>query len=54
MDKIQFVPALPNTRSGKIIRRILHKIASKETDNLGDISTLLNPSVVGVIAQNAL
>jgi acetyl-CoA synthetase len=45
-DKIQFVSGLPKTRSGKIMRRILRKIASKETDNLGDISTLLNPYVV--------
>ena len=45
-DKIQFTPALPNTRSGKIMRRILRKIAEKDTDNMGDISTLADPSVV--------
>ena len=45
-DKIQFVSGLPKTRSGKIMRRILRKIASNETDNLGDISTLLNPDCV--------
>ncbi|MGK0316393.1 MAG: acetyl-CoA synthetase, partial [Saprospiraceae bacterium] len=42
-DMIQFVNGLPKTRSGKIMRRILRKIASKDGDNLGDISTLLNP-----------
>ncbi|TAF44889.1 MAG: acetate--CoA ligase [Sphingobacteriales bacterium] len=45
-DKIQFVTGLPKTRSGKIMRRILRKIAEGETENLGDISTLLDPSVV--------
>lgn len=45
-DKIQFVSGLPKTRSGKIMRRILRKIASNELDNLGDVSTLLNPEVV--------
>jgi acetyl-CoA synthetase len=54
LDKIQFVPGLPKTRSGKIMRRILRKIASKETDNLGDISTLLNPEVVEIIIKDAL
>jgi len=53
-DKIQFVNNLPKTRSGKIMRRILRKIASKDTDNLGDISTLLNPDVVQEIKDNAL
>jgi len=46
LDKIQFVPGLPKTRSGKIMRRILRKIASNDTSNLGDTSTLLNPDVV--------
>ncbi len=46
LDKVQFVSGLPKTRSGKIMRRILRKIASQEADNLGDISTLLNPDVV--------
>ncbi|WP_297797506.1 acetate--CoA ligase [uncultured Eudoraea sp.] len=54
LDKIQFVPGLPKTRSGKIMRRILRKIASKDTENLGDISTLLNPEVVKEIMDNTL
>ncbi len=54
LDKIQFVPGLPKTRSGKIMRRILRKIASQDTDNLGDISTLLNPEVVASIIKDAL
>ncbi|MGB5191226.1 acetate--CoA ligase [Robiginitalea sp.] len=54
LDKIQFVSGLPKTRSGKIMRRILRKIASKDTSNLGDISTLLNPEVVEEIIANAL
>ncbi|MEX0995077.1 MAG: acetate--CoA ligase [Balneolaceae bacterium] len=45
-DKIQVVPGLPKTRSGKIMRRILRKIAANNTDELGDTSTLLDPSVV--------
>lgn len=53
-DKIQFVPGLPKTRSGKIMRRILRKIASGDNDNLGDTSTLLDPSVVESIKQGAL
>lgn len=54
LDKIQFVSGLPKTRSGKIMRRILRKIASKETDNLGDTSTLLNPEVVEEIINNVI
>lgn len=54
LDKVQFVPGLPKTRSGKIMRRILRKIASKETSNLGDTSTLLNPEVVQKIIDEAL
>ncbi|MFT5255968.1 MAG: acetyl-CoA synthetase [Candidatus Paceibacteria bacterium] len=54
LNKIQFTQGLPKTRSGKIMRRILRKIAEKETDNLGDISTLLNPEVVQHIIDNAL
>ena len=54
LDKIQFVTALPKTRSGKIMRRILRKIASKDTGNLGDTSTLLNPEVVEEIIKEAL
>jgi acetyl-CoA synthetase len=45
-DKIQFVNGLPKTRSGKIMRRILRKIAEGETGNVGDTSTLLDPAVV--------
>jgi acetyl-CoA synthetase len=48
-DKIQFVSGLPKTRSGKIMRRILRKVAEGETSNLGDISTLLDPNVVAEI-----
>ncbi|WP_370225530.1 acetate--CoA ligase [Mesoflavibacter sp.] len=54
LDKIQFTNGLPKTRSGKIMRRILRKIASKDTGNLGDTSTLLNPEVVQEIMDNAL
>jgi acetyl-CoA synthetase len=53
-DKIQFVPGLPKTRSGKIMRRILRKIAEGETNNLGDTSTLLDPSVVEEIMNGKL
>ena len=52
-DKIQFVKGLPKTRSGKIMRRILRKIAAGETD-FGDISTLLNPEIVQDIQNDAL
>jgi acetyl-CoA synthetase len=54
LDKIQFTNGLPKTRSGKIMRRILRKIAHKDTSNLGDISTLLNPEVVQDIMDNVL
>ncbi len=54
LDKIQFTSGLPKTRSGKIMRRILRKIACKDTSNLGDTSTLLNPEVVQDIMDNAL
>ncbi|PHQ55533.1 MAG: acetate--CoA ligase [Lutibacter sp.] len=54
LDLIQFVPGLPKTRSGKIMRRILRKIAENETTNLGDISTLLNPEVVEAIMEGSL
>ena len=53
-EKIQIVPGLPKTRSGKIMRRILRKIASGEKENFGDISTLLNPEVVDQILKNSL
>ena len=50
-EAIQFAPALPKTRSGKIMRRILRKIAEKNTDNLGDITTLADPHVVEVLIK---
>jgi acetyl-CoA synthetase len=53
-DKIQFVPGLPKTRSGKIMRRILRKIAEGETANFGDTTTLLDPAVVEQIAGGKL
>ncbi len=53
-DRIQFVSGLPKTRSGKIMRRILRKIAEGETDNLGDTSTLLDPGVVEEIKNGKL
>ncbi|MBP9214447.1 MAG: acetate--CoA ligase [Chitinophagaceae bacterium] len=53
-DKIQFVKGLPKTRSGKIMRRILRKIAEGETENLGDLTTLLDPSVVEEIKNGKL
>lgn len=53
-DKIQFVPGLPKTRSGKIMRRILRKVAEGDTSNLGDVTTLLDPTVVEVIKQGAI
>lgn len=53
-DKIQFVPGLPKTRSGKIMRRILRKVAEGDTSSLGDTSTLLDPSVVDAIVEGAL
>jgi acetyl-CoA synthetase len=53
-DKIQFVPGLPKTRSGKIMRRILRKIAEGDTTNLGDISTLLDPAIVDVLKEGKL
>jgi acetyl-CoA synthetase len=53
-DKIQIVAGLPKTRSGKIMRRILRKVAEGDVSNLGDISTLLDPSVVEGIVKGAL
>jgi len=53
-DKIQIVSGLPKTRSGKIMRRILRKVASGDTSNLGDTSTLLNPEVVDEIKDGSL
>ena len=52
-DIIQIVPGLPKTRSGKIMRRILRKIAAGDTKNMGDTSTLLNPEVVDAIMERA-
>ena len=54
LQKIQFTSGLPKTRSGKIMRRILRKIACNETDQLGDTSTLLNPEVVQEIIDEVL
>jgi len=53
-EKIQFVSGLPKTRSGKIMRRILRKIAEGDVSNLGDTSTLLDPLIVEEIVENAL
>ena len=53
-DKIQFVSGLPKTRSGKIMRRILRKVAEGELNNLGDTSTLLDPAVVDEIVKGVL
>ena len=50
-DAIQWAPALPKTRSGKIMRRILRKIAANQTDDLGDVSTLADPSVVSKLVE---
>ncbi len=52
IDKIQFAPGLPKTRSGKIMRRILRKIAENDYDNLGDTSTLAEPEVVNDLIKN--
>jgi acetyl-CoA synthetase len=49
---IQFAPGLPKTRSGKIMRRILRKIAANELENLGDITTLADPVVVDQLIDN--
>jgi len=54
LDKIQFTNGLPKTRSGKIMRRILRKIASNDTSNLGDTSTLLNPEIVQEVMDNVI
>jgi acetyl-CoA synthetase len=51
-DVIQWAPGLPKTRSGKIMRRILRKIAANETEGLGDTSTLADPGVVTELVQN--
>jgi len=54
IDKIQFSPGLPKTRSGKIMRRILRKIAENDFSNLGDTSTLADPSVVEELIKNRI
>jgi acetyl-CoA synthetase len=54
LDKIQFVSGLPKTRSGKIMRRILRKIAEGDFSNFGDTSTLLNPEIVDEIKEGKL
>ena len=53
-DKVQFVPGLPKTRSGKIMRRILRKIAEGETEQLGDTSTLLDPGITALLIQGKI
>ena len=53
-DIIHFTPGLPKTRSGKIMRRILRKIAANEHDQLGDTSTLADPGVVDDLISNRL
>ena len=53
-DLIQFVPGLPKTRSGKIMRRILRKIAEDDFSNLGDTSTLAEPAVVSDLIENRM
>lgn len=50
-DVIHYAPGLPKTRSGKIMRRILRKVASNEVDQLGDISTLADPSIVQTLIE---
>lgn len=52
-DKIHWAPGLPKTRSGKIMRRILRKIASRQLDELGDTSTLADPNVVDQLIELA-
>jgi acetyl-CoA synthetase len=52
-DEIRIVPGLPKTRSGKIMRRILRKIADGHADQLGDISTLADPSVVETLLKES-
>jgi acetyl-CoA synthetase len=53
-DLLQFAPSLPKTRSGKIMRRILRKIAENDPGNLGDISTLADTSVVKDLVDNRM
>ena len=53
-DLVQLAPGLPKTRSGKIMRRILRKIAANEFENLGDTTTLADPAVVDDLVRNRL
>ena len=53
-DLIHFTPGLPKTRSGKIMRRILRKIAENDYSNLGDTSTLAEPAVVNDLVENRM
>ena len=53
-DYIQYAPSLPKTRSGKIMRRILRKIAENDLNTLGDTSTLADPSVVDHLIENRI
>ena len=53
-DLLQWAPSLPKTRSGKIMRRILRKIAANEHDQLGDTSTLAEPAVVDDLVENRM
>jgi acetyl-CoA synthetase len=53
-DLVQWAPSLPKTRSGKIMRRILRKIAADESDQLGDVSTLADPTVVADLVSNRM
>ena len=53
-DLIQWAPGLPKTRSGKIMRRILRKIAADESNQLGDVSTLADPAVVDDLVKSRL
>ena len=53
-DVIQFAPGLPKTRSGKIMRRILRKIAEDQPSQLGDVSTLADPTVVDDLVDNRM
>ena len=52
IDILQWAPGLPKTRSGKIMRRILRKVAENEIDSLGDTSTLADPAVVDHLVEN--
>ncbi|HVT33593.1 MAG TPA: hypothetical protein VHE32_13160, partial [Rhodanobacteraceae bacterium] len=53
-DWLQWAPGLPKTRSGKIMRRVLRKIAENQPESLGDVSTLADPSVVVALVEERL